>query len=597
MRSSTSACAPACTSAASATAPTPTTASTSCSRRSSTTPSTSSSWARASGSRSRRDGRRGRGPRLRPRHPARQGRRLRVARSTPAASTTTTSSSSRSGLNGVGTKAVNALSVRLRGRQLARRQVQAGELRARQEEEREGRQGDRASATAPSIRFTPDPEIFGDYDWREEYIEHRLRYYAYLNSGLTLDYNGKKFTSARTASPICSPTSSATRGRSTSIVHCKRDRLEFAFTHTHAYGENYFCFVNGQYTNDGGTHQSAFREGLLKGVNEFAKKSFAGEDVRDGLVGAVAIKLQDPVFESQTKNKLGSTEVRTLGRAARSRSRSCCWLHQNPEDADKLAREGRGQREGPQGALGDQEGGARARQEGRDPDPQAHRLQGPLRRRQGQAARGDARSSSPRATRPAARWCQARDVQTQAIFSLKGKPLNCHGLEARRDLQERRALQHHARPRHRGRPRRPALQPGRASPPTPTSTACTSATCCSPTSCATSRSSCSTGHVYILETPLFRVRNKKETIYCYSEAERDAARREARGPRDHPLQGPRRDQPEGVQAVHRRRRSASCRVDAWARWARSSRRLDFFMGKNTPARKDFIIENLIADIA
>ena len=119
------------------------------------------------------------------------------------------------------------------------------------------------------------------------------------------------------------------------VVHCRTERAEFAFTHTGNYGENYFSFVNGQYTNDGGTHQSAFREGVLKAVNEFSGKSFAGEDVRDGIVGAIAIKLQDPVFESQTKNKLGSPEVRSEI-VSLVREHVVKWLHQNQDIAESL---------------------------------------------------------------------------------------------------------------------------------------------------------------------------------------------------------------------------------------------------------------------
>ena len=142
------------------------------------------------------------------------------------------------------------------------------------------------------------------------------------------------------------------------IAHCaKVIDFELAFTHGNAYGESYFSFVNGQYTNDGGSHQSAFREGLLKGVNEYAKKSYAGEDVRDGIVGAIAVKLQDPVFESQTKNKLGSSDVRGWLVPA-VKDKVIRWLHENQNDAKKLARKGRFEREGPEGTVGDQEPGA-----------------------------------------------------------------------------------------------------------------------------------------------------------------------------------------------------------------------------------------------
>ena len=184
-------------------------------------------------------------------------------------------------------------------------------------------------------------------------------------------------------------------------MHCKLDRLEFSFAHTHAYGENYFSFVNGQYTNDGGTHQSAFREGILKGVNEFAKNGFAGEDVRDGLIGAVAVKVQDPVFESQTKNKLGSTDVRSWV-VNEVKEQVVLWLHKNKEDADKLLEKVKNnQRVRKELSAIKKEARERAKKVAiRIPkliDCKVH-----LSRRQGQAARRDRPSSSPRATRPAA---------------------------------------------------------------------------------------------------------------------------------------------------------------------------------------------------
>ena len=161
-----------------------------------------------------------------------------------------------------------------------------------------------------------------------------MRYYAYLNTGLTIVYNGDEVTAKEGLRDLLveelgeEPTLYP-------IAHCTGKHFEFAFAHTNKYGENYFSFVNGQYTNDGGTHQSAFREGVLKGINAFAGKNFAGEDVRDGLIGAVAIKLQEPVFESQTKNKLGSTEVRGWLVAA-VKDEVERWLHSDAKVAENL---------------------------------------------------------------------------------------------------------------------------------------------------------------------------------------------------------------------------------------------------------------------
>ena len=235
------------------------------------------------------------------------------------------------GLNGVGTKAVNALSSQFEVTSWREGKFVHAEFeRGRLGSEKKGKaRGEEANGTF--VRFSPDPEIFGEYAWNEEFIAHRLRYYAYLNSGLGLVYNGKTHRSKNGLADLLGD-EIGEEPPLYDIVHCQEAKFEFAFTHGNAYGETYFSFVNGQYTNDGGTHQSAFREGVLKGVNDFAKKSFAGEDVRDGIVGAISVKLQDPVFESQTKNKLGSTEVRTWIVPA-VKEQVVRWLHENADAA------------------------------------------------------------------------------------------------------------------------------------------------------------------------------------------------------------------------------------------------------------------------
>ncbi|HSN56118.1 MAG TPA: toprim domain-containing protein, partial [Candidatus Sulfomarinibacteraceae bacterium] len=328
------------------------------------------------------------------------------------------------GLNGVGNKAVNALSssfevASFRDGKFKRAVFERG----RKKSETGGKETGEKPGTL--IRFVPDPEIFGDFDWREEYLEHRLRYYAFLNSGLTLEYNGRKFASTSGLADLLA----YELGGEPALyepMHCKLDRLEFAFTHTHAYGENYFSFVNGQYTNDGGTHQSAFREGVLKGVNEFAKNGFAGEDVRDGLIGAVAVKVQDPVFESQTKNKLGSTEVRSWVVTA-VKEQVVLWLHKNKQDADRLLDKVKSnQRVRKELSAIKKEARERAKRVAiRIPkliDCKVHLSDDKGKRREETTiflTEGDSAGGA---------MIQARDVQTQAIYCLKGKPLNTHGL-------------------------------------------------------------------------------------------------------------------------------------------------------------------------
>ena len=215
------------------------------------------------------------------------------------------------GLNGVGTKAVNALSKEFIVR--SHRDGQFVEARFKQGKLKKEDKGKTSEPNGTYVEFEPDPEIFKDSEFKTEYIEKRLRHYTYLNTGLKLNFNGQTFVSRRGlmdlviedlakdgSEPIYAP------------LHYTSKTLEFCFTHSNSrYGETFYSFVNGQYTSDGGTHLSAFREGLLKAVNEYAKGKFEGDDVRECMIGAVAIRLKDPMFESQTKNKLGNTEIRT----------------------------------------------------------------------------------------------------------------------------------------------------------------------------------------------------------------------------------------------------------------------------------------------
>src|SRR5204863_890664 len=216
------------------------------------------------------------------------------------------------GLNGVGTKAVNALSHKFLVRShRSGEYVEASFKQGKLKGEKNGKAGNEPDGTL--IEFEPDPEIFKTVEFRPDLVERRLRHYSYLNTGLKLVYNGKAFQSrhglldlviedlhADGSEPIYAP------------LHYGSKTLEFCFTHSNSrYGEVFYSFVNGQYTADGGTHLSAFREGLLKAVNEYSKGGYEGDDVRESMIGAVAIRLKDPIFESQTKNKLGNTEIRS----------------------------------------------------------------------------------------------------------------------------------------------------------------------------------------------------------------------------------------------------------------------------------------------
>jgi topoisomerase-4 subunit B len=494
------------------------------------------------------------------------------------------------GLNGVGNKAVNALSsefevISYRDGKFKRGFFSQGKKR----EEKGGKVAKERNGTL--IRFIPDPEIFEDYGWQEEYLEHRLRYYAFLNSGLTLDYNGEKYVSKNGLADLLA----YELGGEPAVYdafHCKLDRLEFAFTHTHAYGETYYSFVNGQYTNDGGTHQSAFREGVLKGVNEFSKNGFAGEDVRDGLVGAVAVKVQDPVFESQTKNKLGSTEIRSWV-VNSVKEQVVLWLHKNPEEAEKLlAKVKNNQRVRKELSAIKKEARERAKKVAiRIPkliDCKVHLSDAKGKRREESTiflTEGDSAGGA---------MIQARDVQTQAIYSLKGKPLNTHGL-GREAVYKNEELYNIMR----------ALGVEED----------IDGLRYNKVVIATDadvdgmhirnllltyflrffEELVVTGHVYILETPIFRVRNKKETVYCYSDSERDEVVERLRNYEVTRFKGLGEISPNEFKQFiaddeHMKRVTPGSMGDV-------KRALEFFMGKNTPARKEYIIENLIADIA
>ena len=373
-------------------------------------------------------------------------------------------------------------------------------------------------------------------------------------------------------------------------MHHKDKRLEFAFTHTNTYGETYKSFVNGQYTSDGGVHESAFREGLLKGINEYARKSFAGPDVRDGLLGAIAVKLQDPVFESQTKNKLGSTEVRNWV-VQEVKDAVTVWLHKNPKVAnvliEKIAANERLRKE--LNAVKKQ-ARERAKQTAiRIPkliDCKYHRGDRHAKAEESSIflAEGDSAGGS---------MVQARDVDTQAVFTLKGKPLNCYS-QKRDAIYTNEELYNIMRALgieesvDELRYNRVILATD------------------ADVDGMHIRNLLLTyflryfeelvqrGHVYILETPLFRVRDKKETRYCYSEKERDRAMAQIKNAEVTRFKGLGEISPGELKQFMG---GDSIRLEPVMikKMSEVSKALDFFMGKNTPERRDFIVENLITD--
>jgi topoisomerase-4 subunit B len=492
------------------------------------------------------------------------------------------------GLNGVGTKAVNALSSEFevcswREGRYKRASFKQGKLK----DEKDGKDTEGQSGTW--VKFTPDPEIFKTYTWDETFIGHRLAYYAYLNTGLSLVYNGQTFKSKDGLKDLLLKELGDEKPLY-DIVHVRQDRIEFAFSHTHNYGETLFSFVNGQYTNDGGTHQSAFREGVLKAVNEFAGQSFAGEDVRDGIVGAIAIKLQDPVFESQTKNKLGSTEIRPeIVREVQKHV--LLWLHREKDASTRLLEKVKAnERIRKELASIKKEARERAKSVAiRIPkltDCKIHLTDGDERSHESTIflVEGDSAGGT---------IVQCRDVMTQAVFSLRGKPLNCYGLK--RDTVYKNEELYNIMQALGIENGLEGLRYNRVV-------------------IATDadvdgmhirnllltyflryfEELVTTGHVFVLETPLFRVRNKQETHYCFSESERDEKQTKLKNSETTRFKGLGEiNAKEFKYFINEGMRLESVLIGTLGEVTKS---LDFFMGKNTPERKQFIMDNLVSDV-
>ena len=492
------------------------------------------------------------------------------------------------GLNGVGTKAVNALAaefsvISTREGQFARADFQQGrlikELRGKNAEEPDG----------TFVSFRPDPEIFRRAQFREEHIARRLRLYTYLNAGLKIRYNGTLFLSREGLKDLIAEESS--EEGLYPILHHREKALEIALTHTNRFHEDHFSFVNGQFTSDGGVHLSAFREGVLKAVNDFTKKKYEGEDVREGLVGAIAIRLKDPMFESQTKNKLGNTEIRS-DLVLRVREVILDLLHRNSEAAEKI--------------VAKVEDTARLRRELASVKKQARERSAAITLRIPQlkdcklhlnAKKGGGEDSMVFLTEgqsAAGSIVSTRDVMNQAIFVLKGKPLNVCDL-SRAAIYKNEELYNLMR----------ALNIEES----------VEGLRYEKVILATDadvdglhiRNLLITfflrffpdvvmrGHLHILETPLFRVRNKKESLYCYTEPERLAALAKlgvnaeitrfkglgeiSPGEFKHFI-APRtmRLSPVEVENLH-----AADGI------------LDFYMGKNTPTRREYIMSHLVVE--
>lgn len=497
------------------------------------------------------------------------------------------------GLNGVGTKAVNALSSSFTIESIREGKIKIADFEKGQLLN-EGKEEPTTERGGTVVRFVPDESIFGKYRYIDDYIENLLWNYVYLNKGLTIIFNGRRFYSQnglldlltrKINTPTCYP-----------IIHIKEEDLEFAFTHSnYQYSEEYYSFVNGQHTTQGGTHQAAFREALTKTIREFYNKDFDANDIKTSIIVAVSIKVQEPVFESQTKTKLGSQYIEPGGATIRNyiteivKKKLDNFLHMNPDVSDALLKKIlQSERERKDMASIKKLARERVKKANlhnkklRDcrvhyNDNNPLRLHTTLFITEGDSASGSI--------------TKARDVNTQAVFSLKGKPLNCYGLSKKivYENEEFNLLQ-------------AALDIEE-----------------SIESLRYNNVVIATdadvdgmhirlllltfflqffpdlvryGHLYILQTPLFRVRNKQKTIYCYSEKERMDAITELGGKTE----------------ITRFKGLGEISPDEFSNFIGKSIRLDpvilkkdignltdileFYMGKNTPSRQLFIIDNL-----
>jgi topoisomerase-4 subunit B len=495
------------------------------------------------------------------------------------------------GLNGVGTKAVNALASYFKVSSVRDDKIKSAEFE-RGTLVKDEAIVDSTLRRGTQVVFTPDEKIFGNFHFLMEYVEKMCWNYVYLNTGLTIYLNGNKFYSENGLHDLL--TQNLSGNILYPIIHLKGHDIEVAFTHGTQYGEEYYSFVNGQHTTQGGTHQGAFREAVVKTIREFYKKEFEAVDVRTSIVAAISVKVQEPVFESQTKTKLGSQVIAPDGMSIRAfindfvKEALDNYLHKNQETAELLLQK-IVQSEKERKELSGIRKLARERAK-----------KASLHNKKLRDCRIHFNSNDERSLDTTLFICEGdsasgsitktRDVNTQAVFSLKGKPLNCFGLTKKivYENEEFNLLQSALN-----------IEDGMDDLRYNNIVLATDAD----VDGMHIRLLLITfflqffpdlvknGHLYILQTPLFRVRNKKETIYCYSDEERINAIQKL-GPK-----------PE----ITRFKGLGEISPDEFKNFIGKDMRLDpviitkavileemlqFYMGKNTPERQDFIIDHL-----
>jgi len=498
------------------------------------------------------------------------------------------------GLNGVGIKAVNALSDRFviqafRDGETKRVVFSKGELveDAPVEPSKE--------PNGTFVEFVPDESIFNDFAFKEEYISSLLRNYTYLNTGLTIHFNGEEYRSENGLLDLLDE--QMTETGLYPIISLKDDDLEIAVTHCNQYGEEYYTFVNGQHTTQGGTHLLAFREAYVKTIREFYNKNFDVSDIRSGIVAAVSIKIEEPVFESQTKTKLGSKDMSPGGASIRNymldfvKEKLDNFLHKNPDTAEILHKkilESEKERKAISGIqkLARERAKKVSLHNKKLRDCRIHFNSNHERKLETSIfiTEGDSASGS---------ITKARDVSTQAVFSLKGKPLNTYGLTRKvvYENEEFNLLQAALN-----------IEEG------------IEALRYNQVIIATDADVdgmhirlllltfflqffpelVKNGHLFILQTPLFRVRNKKETFYCYTEQERlNAIRKIGKNAEITRFKGLGEISPDEFQ--HFIGKDIRLEPVSMKKEDAFKELLEFYMGKNSPNRQNFIIDNLVVD--
>ncbi|MFZ9742890.1 MAG: DNA topoisomerase IV subunit B [Chitinophagaceae bacterium] len=505
------------------------------------------------------------------------------------------------GLNGVGTKAVNALSEYFKVRAFREGREKTAEF-TRGALSKEHKETSSSESNGTEVNFIPDDQIFRNYHFIPDYIEKQLWNYCYLNAGLVINFNGKKFVSKNGLLDLLHRNTNEDELRYP-VIHLKGEDIEVAISHNNEYGEDIYSFVNGQYTTQGGTHVIAFREAIVKTVRDFFKKDYDTSDIRQSIVAAIAVRVQEPVFESQTKTKLGSQFMFEGGPSMKNfvadffAKELDNYLHKNPTVAEALKKRiEQSERERKELAGIKKLANERAKKANlhnkklrdcrihlNDEPPSKGKEDFIAKQFQSTIFITECDSASGSITK-------SRDVETQAVFSLRGKPLNSFGLTKKvvYENEEFNLLQHALN-----------IEEGMDDLRYNNIIIATDAD----VDGMHIRLLLMTfflqffpdlvrdGHVYILETPLFRVRNKQETIYCYSEAEKQAAIKKIGS------------KPE----ITRFKGLGEISPDEFKRFIGADMKktpvilenqihiqqlLEYYMGKNTQERQDFIVSNL-----